>query len=156
MHKLLLLFSALMFAFHLPAWSQVEETVQHSSIGANSPTGVTFHTSDPTLQHLFDSAESKEAGNIVQVTPTLKVLVEGGGYNNVWIETQPMGGEMYAKRDLKVALNNQLVFIQGQRGDGRLQLRGQSRLVIPMAHGQWPAAVAPPGLRRFRPLDHSL
>ena len=50
----------------------------------------------------------------------MKVLVEGAGYNNAWIETQPMGGEMYAGRDLKVALNNQLVFMQTQRADGRL------------------------------------
>ena len=50
----------------------------------------------------------------------MKVLVEGGGYNNAWIETQPMGGAMYAKRNLEVALNNQLVFIECQRHDGRL------------------------------------
>jgi hypothetical protein len=50
----------------------------------------------------------------------MKALVEGGGYGNVWIETQPMGGEMYAKRNLEVALNNQLFFLMGQRADGRL------------------------------------
>ncbi len=50
----------------------------------------------------------------------MKVLVEGGGYPNAWIETQPMGGEMYAKRDVQVALNNQVIFMLGQRDDGRL------------------------------------
>jgi len=83
-------------------------------------TGVSFHTSDSNLQHIFDAAESKELQNIVQFTPDMKALVEGGGYTNVWIETQPMGGEMYAKRNLEVALNNQLVFIRAQRADGRL------------------------------------
>ena len=83
-------------------------------------TGVAFQTSDTELQHLFDTAEAKAAANIVPFTPTMKVLVEGGGYGNVWIETQPMGGEMYAKRNLEVALNNQVLFLLGQRADGRL------------------------------------
>ncbi|MCX6970457.1 MAG: trehalase family glycosidase [Verrucomicrobia bacterium] len=85
-----------------------------------SPTGVSFHTSDANLQRLYDAAEASLLGNIVQFTPTLKALVEGGGYPNVWIETQPMGGEMYAKRNLEVALNNQIFFLLGQRADGRL------------------------------------
>jgi hypothetical protein len=83
-------------------------------------TGVYFHSSDAALQRLFDAAETKGAANIVPFTPAMKVLIEGGAYNNAWIETQPMGGEMYAKRNLEVALNNQLVFICGQRADGRL------------------------------------
>ena len=83
-------------------------------------TDVTFQTTDVTLQQLFDAAEAKSASNTVQFTPTMKVLVEGGGYGNAWIETQPMGGEMYAKRHLEVALNNQLVFMLCQRADGRL------------------------------------
>ena len=49
-----------------------------------------------------------------------KALVEGGGYTCVWLETQPMGGAMYGKRDLEVALNNQLIFMDCQRADGRL------------------------------------
>jgi hypothetical protein len=85
-----------------------------------SPTGVSFHTSDANLQRLYDAAEASLLGNIVQFTPTQKALVEGGGYRNVWIETQPMGGEMYAKRNLEVALNNQIFFLLGQRADGRL------------------------------------
>jgi len=76
-----------------------------------SPTGVSFHTSDANLQRLYDAAEASLLGNIVQFTPTQKALVEGGGYRNVWIETQPMGGEMYAKRNLEVALNNQILFL---------------------------------------------
>jgi hypothetical protein len=83
-------------------------------------TGVAFRTADAGLQALFDAAEAKSASNVVQFTPSMRILVEGGGYNNAWIETQPMGGEMYAKRDVEVALNNQLVFLLGQRADGRL------------------------------------
>ena len=91
------------------------------SIERNSlQTNVTFRTTDVKLQRLFDAAQAKSASNIVQFTPTMKVLVEGGGYGNAWIETQPMGGEMYAKRNLEVALNNQLVFMLTQRSDGRL------------------------------------
>jgi hypothetical protein len=47
------------------------------------------------------------------------VLIEGGGYNGIWLETQPMGGEMYAKRSVTHAMNNVLFFIDYQRSDGR-------------------------------------
>jgi hypothetical protein len=83
-------------------------------------TDVSFHTSDPELQRLFDAAETKAVENTTQFTPEMKVLVEGGGYPNAWIETQSMGGEMYAKRDLQIALNNQVIFMLGQRADGRM------------------------------------
>ena len=91
-----------------------------SKTSALPRTGVSFHTSDAELQQLYDAAESKAASNIVQFTPTMKALVEGGGYVNAWIDTHPMGGEMYAKRNIEVALNNQLIFIHAQRADGRL------------------------------------
>ena len=90
------------------------------AVQGRTRTGVSFRTSDAELQRLFDAAEAKAASNIVQFTPGMKILVEGGGYGNAWIETQPMGGEMYAKRNLEVALNNQLIFLLGQRADGRL------------------------------------
>jgi len=83
-------------------------------------TGVAFGTTNEGLQRLFDTAVAKANGNLVQFTPSMKVLVEGGGYANAWIETQPMGGEMFAKRNVQVALNNQIVFMLGQRQDGRL------------------------------------
>jgi len=83
-------------------------------------TGVSFQTSDDALQRLFDIAEAKAAGNIVQFNPLMKVLVEGGVFHAAYLETQPMGGEMYAKRNLEVAVHNQLVFMLGQREDGRL------------------------------------
>jgi hypothetical protein len=82
-------------------------------------TGVTFSTSDQALQALYDAAERKEAKNVIPFAPGMKILVEGAQYHNCWIETQPMGGEMYAPRNLPVALNNQVIFLMTQRGDGR-------------------------------------
>jgi len=83
-------------------------------------TGVTFKTSDAALQKIYNSAVSNAAVNVIQFTPTMKILVEGGGFRNCWLETQPMGGEMYAKRNVEVALNNQVIFIQTRRADGRV------------------------------------
>ena len=80
---------------------------------------VTFETLDPPLQSLYDEALRLCAGNL-QSFGGLRVLVEGGGYEKLWLETQPMGGEMYAKRDLTVGRNNVEVFLSCQRPDGRL------------------------------------
>lgn len=79
-----------------------------------------FTTADEGLQSLHDAAVEKLKKNLVQFKPSMKVLVEGGGYPNAWIETQPMGGEMYAKRDIQTALNNNVIFMITQRDDGRL------------------------------------
>ncbi len=83
-------------------------------------TGVEFKTTDPFLQRLFDSAEAKAARNIVPFTAAMRAMVEGPTFPGVFLETQPMGGEMYAKRDLQIALNNQLILLMNQREDGRL------------------------------------
>lgn len=82
-------------------------------------TKVVFKISDRLLQKLFDSAEEKCRLNVKSFAGR-NVLIEGGGYNKVWIETQPMGGAMYGKRNLEVALNNQKIFMDNQRSDGRL------------------------------------
>ena len=82
-------------------------------------TRVSFQSSDPLLQALMDSAEEKCKQNI-RLFDGRPVLVEGGGYEKIWLETQPMGGAMYAKRDLETALNNQLMFMEHQREDGRI------------------------------------
>lgn len=81
-------------------------------------TDVKFRTSDPRLQALYDSAESKARWNLSDFQD-YKVLVEGGGYQNVWLETQPMGGYMYAKRDPEAGKNNIKIFMDHQRNDGR-------------------------------------
>lgn len=80
---------------------------------------VRFETSDEVLQTIMDAAEDRCKGNIRDFDGD-RVLVEGGGYEKIWLETQPMGGRMYADRDMEVALNNQLMFMRHRRKDGRL------------------------------------
>lgn len=82
-------------------------------------TQVIYATNNASLQGLFDRCEDMIQKNITAFL-NKKVLVEGSYYPNVWLETQPMGGEMYAKRNMEVALNNQLIFMEHQREDGRL------------------------------------
>lgn len=91
----------------------------------------TFRTEDAALQRLYDTALGKCRGNLQQFGDD-RVLVEGGGYEKIWLETQPMGGEMFAAHDLTAALNNQLLFMRHQRADGRLpgsiQCHGDGRV----------------------------
>ena len=86
------------------------------SIGA---TGVEFQSEAAWLKELFDRCEFHCEKNIAVFTDK-PVLREGSDYDGVWLETQPMGGEMYAKRNMEVALNNQLIFMENQRKSGRL------------------------------------
>jgi hypothetical protein len=79
-----------------------------------------FKTEDAFLQKLYDEAEKRICGNLRDFGGR-KVLVEGAGYEKIWLETQPMGGEMFFKRDNSgAALNNILLFMEMQRDDGRL------------------------------------
>lgn len=82
-------------------------------------TYVQFHTDSATLQRLYDEAVCTCRKNL-KILGDDAVLVEGGAYQRIWVETQPMGGEMYAKHNMAVALNNQLLFMCHQREDGRL------------------------------------
>ena len=82
-------------------------------------THVRFRTEDAALQRLYDTAVDKCLNNLVRFGGD-EVLVEGGGYEKIWLETQPMGGEMYARYNMAAALNNQLLFMRHQRADGRL------------------------------------
>merc|ERR1719424_1283057 len=85
-------------------------------------TGVTFETSDHPLNGLYQHGATQEALNVKPflTDPEFGVLEEGcsAGYCAAWIETQPMGGAMWATRDVRTALNNQLVFTRSQRSDG--------------------------------------
>lgn len=82
-------------------------------------TEVNFRTSDELVQKLVSTAERKALENLKDFGGRT-VLIEGGGYEKIWLETQPMGGEMYAKRNLEAGLNNCLLFMTCQREDGRL------------------------------------
>lgn len=84
-----------------------------------SKSSVTFKTEDKRLQELFDKAEEKCKLNRKNFAG-YDVLIEGEKYTGVWTETQPLGGEMYAKRDIKTALNNILIFLRYQRRDGKI------------------------------------
>lgn len=80
--------------------------------------GVQFTCSDSELKAVFDDCEKLCLQNR-KVFGDYEVLIEGAKYNGVWLETQPMGGEMYAKRDLRTALANILIFLRNQRRDGK-------------------------------------
>ena len=82
-------------------------------------THVSFRCADAAIQRLYDTAVAKCRSNLNRFGDDL-VLVEGGGYEKIWLETQPMGGEMYAPFNMEAALNNQLLFMRHQRADGRL------------------------------------
>ena len=82
-------------------------------------TSVSFECGDAELNGLYRRAESRCLQNLRDFGGD-RVLVEGGGYEKIWLETQPMGGEMYAKRDLEVGLNNVRLFMRYQREDGRM------------------------------------
>ena len=89
------------------------------SMGKYTQASVSFETADASLARLYGEAERKCRGNLKDFGGR-RVLIEGGGYNKIWLETQPMGGEMYAFRDIEAAMNNTLLFMDHQRGDGRL------------------------------------
>ena len=93
---------------------------------------VIFKTSDELLQKLVDTAEKKCLENIHDFDG-ISVLVEGGGYSKIWLETQPMGGAMYAKRNLETAVNNSWMFIQNQREDGRFpgSIECRNGMIVP-------------------------
>ena len=95
-------------------------------------TGVSFTTGNEALQELFDSAETKVEKNIIQYNDEYRVMVEGAVYPFVFLETQPMAGGMYAKRDLEIGYNNIAVFLKNQREDGRL-----AGLIVNMDNDIW-------------------
>ena len=82
-------------------------------------TKVVFRTEDEKIRRVYSAAEEKCRLNLKRFGGDI-VLVEGGGYEKIWLETQPMGGEMYALRNPEAALNNCLLFMRHQREDGRL------------------------------------
>ena len=92
---------------------------ENSKFDTRIETSIEFSTSDSILNELYSHAENKASWNLTAFGD-YEVLVEGAQYKNVWLETQPMGGYMYAKRNLTVAYNNIMIFLDHQRADGRL------------------------------------
>ena len=91
-----------------------------------------FRCGREELQRLYDLAEAGCRRNLKSFGGRT-VLVEGGGYDKIWLETQPMGGEMYALRHPEAALNNTLLFLENQREDGRLpgSIRAEGDAAVP-------------------------
>ncbi|MDR0388154.1 MAG: hypothetical protein LBH57_08990 [Treponema sp.] len=85
-------------------------------------TSVEFKTSDSFLMNLYCAADTVLKSNVKDFGGR-PVLIEGGGYDSIWIETQPMGGEMYAKRNMEAAINNVTLFIDHQHENGRYPYR---------------------------------
>lgn len=84
-----------------------------------SNTAVSLKTSDSALQYVFDECERLCLENVRAFGDT-PIIREGAKYDGVWLETQPMGGEMYACRNMEIALNNHLIFMKYQRRDGKM------------------------------------
>lgn len=82
-------------------------------------TGVSVTTEDKALSELIKKAEKLCELNKADFCG-IPVLREGAKYDGVWLETQPMGGEMYACRDAVTALGNHLIFMKYQRRDGKM------------------------------------
>lgn len=82
--------------------------------------GVRFVTTDARLQSFYDLAEKRASENVKIGNYERKVLVEGDIWIGLWLETQPMGGVMYAKRDITVARNNIEFFLDLQEKNGLL------------------------------------
>jgi hypothetical protein len=98
---------------------EVDRNSVNTKVGADA--GVCFVTTDSKLQSLYDRAEKKAVENVRVGKDGRKVLVEGDEWSyGLWLETQPMGGVMYAKRDLSIARNNIEFFLAFQKENGLL------------------------------------
>ena len=80
---------------------------------------VSFFTSDTNLQTMYDTAEKLLYGNLIPVDGG-EILINGSGYNGMWIEDGPIYADLLAKRRLDVSLNMINTFIKYQRTDGRI------------------------------------
>ena len=95
--------------------------------------GVSFESTDRAYAGLVSHAASMEKLNInpflnLSSAPDggFPVVEEGAQYHAAWLETQGMGGAMWAPRSVRVALDNVLVFLRTQRADGALPARVDS------------------------------
>lgn len=86
-------------------------------------TQVSFTSSDLALEGLVAHAAAMATRNIkpfrrLPSGDNFSVMEEGAQFHAAWLETQPMAGGMYAARDARIGLNNQLVFMRAQQPDG--------------------------------------
>jgi hypothetical protein len=123
-----ILLTVSLIIIYLPLFSQQKP----QKIDCQKINQVSYSTTDVLLQNLFDLAERKAADNVRVFSPNYTVLVEGGEYPFVWLETQPMGGVMYAKRNLQIAHDNISIFLENQLKSGRIP-----GMIIPMNNNIW-------------------
>ncbi len=79
---------------------------------------VMFATSDSRLQHMYDEAERLLKDNIVRVD-NIELLIDGAGYNAMWIEDGPMYADLIARRRPDISRNIIETIMRHQRTDGR-------------------------------------
>ena len=80
-------------------------------------TGVSFLTEDNDLQRVYDLAESGWKKNIKSFGDK-KLTITGAGYDAIWPETTPVEGRLLYGRDLNLAVQSQLIWMETQRRDG--------------------------------------
>lgn len=104
-------------------WRAVRVALLSGGLAAAAPvkagSPVEFDSTDAAQKQLFEDAQRVAASNIRDWNGK-QVLVEGGLWNGLWLETQPMGGEMYAKRDVAIARNNIETILSLQHPGGHL------------------------------------
>ena len=121
------------------------------SLGAEPDRMPRFSTSDSAWQSTYSRAVAVLEKN-VQRLPRFDapVLIEGAGYEGVWLECGPHEGLVYGKFNPEAARNNHLTFFSLQREDGQFPANnkrteagfGQIQMVVPIAATAWELANA--------------
>ena len=97
----------------------------------------------------YDEAKRQLADNLRFVHAyDRRVLVEGGEYDGIWLESGPLEGMIYGRFDPDVAIANHDVFFHHQRDDGYLPYcvkadrchTAQIQMVVPIAATAWDVA----------------
>jgi len=108
----------------------------------------TFSTNNKILNDKYQAAVEGLRANIINPFPVdgenndMPILIEGGGYNGVWLECGPLEGLVYGLLyEMDVALANHSIFFKYQHEDGYIPfafIKGEKRtsqiqMVVPIA-----------------------
>lgn len=113
---------------------------------ASDASGISFQTTDPSLQSRYQSALDLLAANVQKMFGYQEpVLIEGSVYRGIWLECGPHEGLVYSAILPDVARNNHLAFFGLQHEDGQLPCNiklteashGQIQMVVPIAATAW-------------------
>ena len=83
---------------------------------ANTASGL--KPKDPLLSQLVKTGGRKVPPETLKTFGGDPVLVEGGGYEKIWLENPAHGRRNVCQRDFATGLNNSLMFMRYQRADG--------------------------------------